>query len=76
MASFPRFHIVDHDEARKAPNALAYIGYSPDEELRNYLIDQRTGCIVYMDGGEPEDQTLRRDQRALVDLLNEVADGR
>jgi hypothetical protein len=40
-----------------------------------HLRDLKTGQIVFYDGGEPEDQTLIRDLRDLVDLLNKVARG-
>lgn len=59
-------------EPRLAENYAEYeylLSWSDD----NVLLDTQTNRIVYADGGEPEDQTLTRDQAVLVDLLNEVA---
>ena len=51
-----------------------------DEDGNDYddffyeLFDALTGEVVFRDGGEPEDQTLSRNLRPLVDLLNKVAE--
>jgi hypothetical protein len=46
-----------------------------EESYWESLLDTKTGQIVYQDGGEPEDMTLGRNLRGLVDLLNRVARG-
>lgn len=41
---------------------------------RTVLIDTETGEQVGQDGGEPEDQTFRRDWSWVPQLLNQLAD--
>lgn len=39
------------------------------DDERQKLVDTVTGWVIFIEG-EPEDMTLRRDLRPLVDLLN------
>lgn len=44
-----------------------------DDHFPHLLVDTRTNAIVWHDAMEPEDASLDRDLRALVDLLNAEA---
>lgn len=69
----PRFEIVSGDVAKLAPNWEAY-DYGWGEDWEDYLIDAKTGEIIYKDGGEPEDMTLGRNLSFFVKKMNELAD--
>lgn len=67
-----RFIVVDEAEGYEDPE-----GFSEgveDWNFPSYLVDTKTNEIVFKDGGEPEDASLTRDYRRLVDLLNKVAE--
>jgi hypothetical protein len=70
-----RFQIVSEDVAKLAPNWEDYdYGYDWDD-WGDYLIDSKTGEIIYKDGGEPEDMTLGRNLSFFVELANRAANG-
>lgn len=69
-----RFHVLSHDDPQAIhANNYEALGLNWDWRMCSVLLDTHTNGIVYVDEGEPEDQTLGRDQRVLVDLLNELA---
>lgn len=66
-----RYHACGWDAAHTALNAGEYEPWHPYDEAL-YLLDTKTNKIVFCDRMEPEDATLGRALRPLVDLLNEV----
>lgn len=72
----PRFVVVDRKRALKADNAESDFWLYEDEEdeyydrIRSYVLDTKTNRLLGADGGEPEDQSLDRDWRWVVDALN------
>jgi hypothetical protein len=67
-----RFVIVSTDEAKAVPNYGAF-GGGDDWRHPFYLLDTKTGDLVFCDAMEPEDACLHRDLRPLVTLLNAAA---
>lgn len=68
-----RFTVLPWDDAKgyEDPDGLTDFGH--DLDYSSYLIDTETGEVVFCDASEPEDATLGRTYRPLVDLLNKVA---
>lgn len=65
-----RFVVVNTPEAAGREDAAAW-GLEPGD-YGSVLIDTKTDRIVFSDSMEPEDASLGRDLKPLVDLLNEV----
>jgi hypothetical protein len=71
-----RYQICDYQEATNYQDPQLILPELLDEpwaedcEGASFLIDTLTGEVVFSDAGEPEDATLARNYRPLVDLLN------
>lgn len=69
----PRFITVDSTQGSLANNADEWIFEEEWESgWHSYLLDTKTNDIVFSDRMEPEDATLGRDLRRLVNLLNDI----
>lgn len=70
----PRFVRMIADDARAA--GVSNVDMWEAWNTVSILVDTKTYEAVGADGGEPEDQTLGRDWKWVVDLLNKVAEER
>lgn len=71
-----RYLMTDYETAKKDyadPEGFLLSAEGPWGEERRcatWLVDTKKMIIVFVDDGEPEDQTLGRNYSRLVDLLN------
>ena len=73
MTENPRFKVVSYSDAAKFEDPNGYLLFQP-LNFENFLVDTANNEIVWTDGYmQPEDATLNRDLKVLVDLLNRVA---
>ncbi len=63
----PRFKVIGPEEAEKHGE---YVSDRDNDECTSFLLDTKTATVVFSDAMEPEDATLDRALRPLVDLLN------
>lgn len=64
-----RFKVVELEEAKEYDE---YVCEWDENDGRSYLLDTKTNEIVFSDAMEPEDATLGRALKPLVDLLNKT----
>lgn len=68
-----RFRVIDLEKLKiLAPNVAEDYEYSEWDTPRLFLYDGINSMVVFDDAMEPEDASLDRDLRPLVDLLNKV----
>lgn len=67
-----RFVVIDFNRLEEISPEQAEEHSYLEYEYKNILWDNQWEEVVFIDGGEPEDQTLDRDLSTLVDLLNKV----
>lgn len=68
-----RFIVVDNDEAQNYADPFDYAYPNDHYDVSGFLVDTEKHEVVFCDYMEPEDATLGRDLRPLVDLLNELS---
>lgn len=70
-----RYKVVNLEEAAKHDGEVAeMLEWKSNWDDNLYLLDTKTGKIVFNDRMEPEDASLDRDLRPLVTLLNALAE--
>jgi hypothetical protein len=68
-----RFVVIDFERLSEInPEQAEEYDYGWDRDYKSFLWDNQWEEVVFVDGGEPEDFTLDRRLKPLVDLLNKV----